>query len=252
MSDLGLEARDNLLWIARHWPDLQAALGGGGGNALTGMASGDGDPIPINVNVSDLMREIEDFARHHAWVLMELQPEPPFVYWLPSTSRMPDLLAEVAQCHEAITADEREGLDFTDEASEFRRKVDGILFGREPRKYLGPCPTPNCAGELTLRALTEAETKARKLTGIQYEDEGRCRLCGVAFTEDTQKLYLRGELAERRMTLSEIVSALLVLGAETPYRTVQSWAARGKLIPEDGLYKLADAHALATRGKVAA
>ncbi|WP_454853902.1 hypothetical protein [Promicromonospora soli] len=64
---------------------------------------------------------------------------------------------------------------------------------------------------------------------------------------------------ERLITLSEITTALVTVGALVPHRTVQSWAHRGRLVEHlefvgvpwslrpSGLYRFADAFTLATR-----
>lgn len=234
--NLGLRARNDLLYIADHWTDLRARLRPGGGSALTGMPSGTSDGhCPIDVHVSDLLWEVESEARMLAHVLMDETDD-----WTPRTSRMPGLLADVAERYGHWTAggDERAALDFMDWAEEYAGKVRRALERPAPPSYVGPCQGrgedgAGCAGELYLR---------------EGRDAGRCRECGAEFTRFEQEAFVEDALRERLMTVGEITSALAVLHMETPYRTVQSWARRKKIEPVDkeaGLYRLADAIPLA-------
>ncbi|OCI31062.1 hypothetical protein [Oerskovia enterophila] len=272
-SQTALNARTDLLWIVERWPRLQARLHGGGGNALTGMPSGSNEaPLPIDVAVSDLMREIEDQARFYAAVLLDEvppehgcdgqcvetwlavaseatkagQPTPP----APSswdcpdrrdpitTSAMPALLAQVAERYGHFTQDEREALDFCDEAHDFRERVRTTLERPAPPTYVGPCRArgadgAGCSGELYLR---------------EGRDGGTCRECGTEFTHDEQQAYVRDALEDRLMTPAEIVRALKIVGHEVKPGTVFKWVQREKLEEVvDGLYRLADALDLAER-----
>lgn len=280
-AQTALDARTDLLWIVERWPRLQARLHGGGGNALTGMPSGSNEaPLPIDVGVSDLMREIEDQARFYAAVLLdEVPPEhgcdgqcvetwlavaaeatkavqhtppAPSSWDCPerrapiTTSAMPALLGQVAERYGHFTADEREALDFCDEAHDFRERVRRTLERPAPPTYVGPCPArgtegDGCAGELYLR---------------EGRERGTCRECGTEFTRDEQLDYVSDALEERLMTPAEIVRALKIVGHEVKPGTVFKWVQRGRLEEAvDGLYRLADALDLAerpVRGKVAA
>lgn len=272
-AQTALDARTDLLWIAERWPRLRARLDGGGGNALTGMPSGSNEaPLPIDVAVSDLMREIEDQARFYAAVLLDEvppehgcdgrcvetwlavaaeatkagQPTPP----APSswdcpdrrdpitTSAMPALLGQVAVRYGHFTQDEREALDFCDEAHDFRERVRKTLEQSAPPTYVGPCRARGadgngCSGELYLR---------------EGRERGTCRECGTEFAHDEQRAYVRGALEERLMTPAEIVRALKIVGHEVKPGTVFKWVQREKLEEVvDGLYRLADALDLAER-----
>jgi hypothetical protein len=273
-AQTALNARDDLIWITTHWADLRARLHGGGGNALTGLPGGSAEnPLPIDVHVSDLMREIEDQARFYAAVLLdEVPPEhgcdgrcvdgwiataaeatktgqavppAPNTQDCPdrrdpiTTSAMPALLGQVAARYGHFTADEREALDFCDEAHDFRERVRKTLERPAPPTYVGPCPElgtdgNGCAGELYLR-----EGRAG----------GTCRECGTEFTEDEQREWVAGEMQDRLMTATEIGSALVVLGFPAPASTVRSWIGRERLKPvgpgEPRLYRLAEALGLA-------
>lgn len=273
-AQTALNARTDLLWIVERWHRLQARLEGGGGTALTGMPSGSNEaPLPIDVAVSDLMREIEDQARFYAAVLLDEvppehgcdkrcvdgwiaaaaeatktgQPVPP----APSswdcpdrrdpitTSAMPALLAQVAVRYGHFTQDEREAIDFCDEAHDFRERVRKTLEQSAPPTYVGPCRArgangDGCSGELYLR---------------EGRDGGTCRECGTGFTEGEQRAWVAGEMEHRLMTATEIGSALLVLGFPAPASTVRSWIGRERLKPvgpgEPRLYRLAKALELA-------
>ncbi|MFD6163723.1 hypothetical protein ACFWFR_00925 [Oerskovia sp. NPDC060287] len=268
-----LNARTDLLWIVDRWPRLQARLHGGGGNALTGMPSGSKEaPLPIDVGVSDLMREIEDQARFYAAVLLdEIPPEhgcdkrcvngwiavaaeatktgrpvppAPSSWDCPdrrdpiTTSAMPALLAQVAVRFGHFTQDEREALDFCDEANDFRERVRKTLEQPAPPTYVGPCSSrgadgAGCGGELYLR---------------EGRERGTCRECGTEFTHDEQQAYISDALEERLMTPAEIVRALKIVGREVKAGTVFKWVQRGRLEEVvDGLYRLADALDLADR-----
>lgn len=226
-----LAARDDLLAVARSWPELRARLAAGGGSALTGMPSGDGDPLPINVAVSDLMRLVEDRTRFYARALLDDDPT-----WTPR-STMPALLVDVAHRYGHFTAsNDRIGLDFVDDAHELVRMVDGLLTPREPAAYLGPCPVDDldgagCPGDLYLRP---------------DRDRGWCSQCGAEFTRESQARYLAASMASRLMTRSELLSALVVLDTPVPESTLRTWITRGRLLEHDGgLFLLADAHELA-------
>ncbi|MET4222799.1 hypothetical protein [Oerskovia enterophila] len=268
-----LNARTDLLWIVERWPRLQARLEGGGGNALTGMPSGSNEaPLPIDVAVSDLMREIEDQARFYAAVLLDEvppehgcdgrcvktwlatateatkadQPVPdaPSSWDCPdrrdpiTTSTMPALLGQVAERYGHFTQDEREALDFCDEAHDFRERVRKTLERPAPPTYVGPCRArgadgAGCSGELYVR---------------EGRERGTCRECGTEFTRDEQLTYVRDALEERLMTPTEIVRALKIVGHEVKPGTVFKWVQREKLEEVvDGLYRLTDALDLAER-----
>lgn len=256
-----LAARDDLLAVARRWPQLVAQLHGGGGNALTGMPRCAETQLPIDVTVSDVMRQIEDRTRFYARVLLdEVAPahgcgdEPeggydhqatdcPSRVEAVTTSAMPGILRDVAHRfgHFTHRGDDRTALDFCDDAAEMYRLTTGILDDRTPATYLGPCPVDDhdgahCHGELYLR---------------EDRDRGWCPECGTEFTRETQTRFLHQAMSDRLMTASELLSALVVLDVAVPDGTLHSWISRKRLVPrveEEGLrplYALEDAHRLA-------
>src|SRR5690606_27988154 len=81
-AQMGLDARNALLWSADQWPRLKAALIPGGGNGLNGMPRHPEEhPAPFDVHVSDLLFEIETEARALAHVLLDETDD-----WTPTTS----------------------------------------------------------------------------------------------------------------------------------------------------------------------
>ena len=73
-------------------------------------------------------------------------------------------------------------------------------------------------------------------------------MCGASFTLAEQRKWLDEQLRGRLMTLAEIPRALKILGVPVLPGTVRKWAERGRMIEvTDGLYRLADAQALAER-----
>lgn len=260
---VALGARDDWLAIVAKWPALRNALRPGGGNALSGMPPGGGNSaVPIDLHVSDLMHEITESARFYGRILHDEAPpmhgcsdacyqeSPPIpVEECPdrqdaiTTSFMPGLLVDVAARYGHFTEaeDEMVAIAFCDDASDYRDRVRKTLERPAAPTYVGPCQADNCAGELKVR---------------EGRDAGTCPECGAPFTLAEQREWLTGELENRLMTMSEIVSALVVLGVETPVGTVKSWISRGNLGPAiegERLYRLADAKVLAeARGKVGA
>jgi hypothetical protein len=227
------EAKRNLLWIAGKWPDLQARLTPGTGKKLDAVRGAPESRPPIDVHVSDLMRTIEDEAQMLAHVLMDETD------WEPPTSTMPGLLEAVADRYgHFTTADANTALKFTDWAHEYQYRVDRCLTRPAPPEYIGPCPTPACIGELYL------PEKRRTTT---------CPECGQERTIEDQRAWIEDQFKDFRMTQSEIVSALVVLGLPVPIGTVKSWTHRNRLMEgEDGKYSLQEAKTLAEGRKVRA
>lgn len=235
----GLRAHDNLMTIVNHWTDLRARLRPGGGNAVTGMPPGAHSGAPIDIAISDLLFTIEQEARTLGHVLLDETTD-----WTPRTSRMPWLLADIAQRYGHWTAsDDKTATAFCDWAEQYATKVQRVLERPAPATYVGPCQGTHpdgagCGGELYLRS---------GHTG------GHCRQCGATFTTEEQRAFLAEQFASRLMTQSELVSALVVLGEPVPIATIKSWVHRGRLVeaaPGDGLYRIADALELATgRGR---
>lgn len=224
-----LAARDDLLWIAAQWDTLRARLRPGGGNALTGVAvaTSDDGHAPIDVHISDLMFEIEEnVARFYGRILADETD------WTPTTSAMPGLLREVAQRYGHFTEqDACMALGFCDDAEDYRYRVTRALERPAPPTYVGPCQQDNCHGELYVR---------------ENHLGGRCPECKQEFTLVEQRAFLDREMDARLMTQAELPRALNILGVKVAPGTVRKWVEREKLVEVvDGLYRLADAKALA-------
>jgi hypothetical protein len=221
-----LDARDNLNHIARHWPDLQHALGGLKStptDKITVQTSSD-PQAPINLHVHDLVQEIRHWA---AWGVVQLE-EHAGIPW-PAAAGTPASLRHLATHHEAW-----DGIDdFEHTAQRFRRKTDKALRNTNPQRHLGPCTTPDCDGEIYATDNTTS---------------GTCPRCGTPWTPNGQYAWLKGQAETVLLTRPEIVTALKRLGHETKADTVHKWVQRGRLTEaEDGLYRLEDAIQLATR-----
>lgn len=230
-----LRAAENLTYIADHWTDLRARLVPGGGNAMTGMPSGDGsEGAPIDLAISDLMFEVEQETRTLGYVLLDETTD-----WAPRSSRMPWLLFDVAERYGHWTAgDDRTALAFCDWAEEYQAKVQRALERPAPASYVGPCQGKGedgaeCNEDLYLRP---------------GRTHGKCRVCGHEFTMDEQRGLVERELETRLMTVSELVSALVVLGTPVPVKTLRTWIARKRLqeaVPGETLYRLKEVKDLA-------
>jgi hypothetical protein len=274
-----LDARDDLLYIADRWPRLQAKLMTSNGGAQTGMpgAPSTAAPLELDLAVSDLMREIEDLARHYGRVLLDEVPtehgcagachgalehrcggrfcttvgvEPsvtprccPERVFPVTTSAMPALLVQVARRY-----GHWEGLEllaFMDAAFDYRERVAKTLARPEPARCIGPCQTPECAGWLYVSAGREA---------------GTCRTCGVPFALDVHRVWVGQQMDARLMTAPEIWAGLKVMGTPAPLNTLKSWIRRRQLLgaqpmigpqteaeSKERLYRLSDAQGLVTQ-----
>lgn len=222
-----LDARDNLNHIAHHWADLQHQLGGLKStptDKITVQSSSD-PQAPINLHVLDLMTEVSEWA---FWAVGQLETHAG-VDHNPGAHTAPAALRHLAQHHECW-----EGVDdFEHAAARYRRKTDKALRNTNRNRHLGPCTTPDCAGEIYATDNT---------------DTGTCPHCGTPWTPNGQYTWLKNQAETVLLTRPEIVTALKRLGHETKADTVKKWAQRGRLPEaEDGLYRLEDAITLATR-----
>lgn len=239
----GLAARDAWLYVAHAWPELQTRLIPGDGAA--GGGAGDPARAPIDVAVSDLMREIEDEARFYARVLLDEVPPahgcdgachgspehrcecvPDTAVVLAeecpdrrdpiTTSTMPGLLVEVATRYGHFTEqDDRIALDFCDAAHEAQRKVHGAIQRPAPPRWVGPCPTDECDGDLRAPEGT---------------DLARCRVCGTSVGPMEWRALMFEAFEQRVMTRSEIVSALTITRHEVKMRTLDQWITRRRMV----------------------
>lgn len=234
-TQLALEAQANITWIADHWDDLKARLGGSSGGGLQiRVQTSELPPLPIDLHVSDLLAAIDwNVARHYAHILMDDDPE-----WRPRAMTTVGLLRGVAERYGHFVTDDRLALQFCDDAADYRGRVEKRLERPAPPVRMGPCPIAECAGELY------AHGSASML---------RCPICLTETTTDAQRIYLAAELDNRFMTITEIGVALKIIDNPVPPGTLRRWASAGTLASVDeGLYRLKDAIEQAERRKVRA
>lgn len=227
-TQLALEARANLEWVAGQWGALKSRLHRTGGDPNAPKVKGSKEPpAPIDLHVSDLLHEITTTAVFYGKVLMEESG------WIPDVGEMPGLLVGVAgQYGHFVVGEERLAYDFVDTAHEFRRKVEKVLSPRAARRYVGPCPEDGCAGELYM-----AETEG-----------GVCPECGEPWTLPAQFAYLRAEAEDVLMERDVLRAALVSMGYDVPFETIKTWTKRRKIEqPEPGLYRFGDALGLAKK-----
>lgn len=135
--------------------------------------------------------------------------------------------------HELWT--DREVLDWYDTTSDLRRRAERVLGPDAHGRWLGPCPVPECVGEVRM-----GDDQAAAV----------CPECGGFVTREQQHAYVLEIMGERLMTLSEIATALVTVGADTPYESVRTWARRGRLTEHEegsGVYRFLDAFAIAAK-----
>jgi len=226
-TDIALEARANLEWVAGKWWDLRAHLRRPSGDPNAPKVKGSKEPpAVINLHVSDLLHEITTEAVLWGRILIEEAD------WRQEHGEMPGLLVDVASQygHFVCDEDEKVAYDFCDTAAEFRRKVEGVLNREEGRKYRGPCPN-----EKYLGAGCPGELYGRDGEG------GTCPSCGESWSWDGQRIFILGCAHSVLMEQREIVEALWAMGSDVKPNTVYKWCQRGKIAKEDGLYRFADA-----------
>lgn len=240
-----LSARADLSWLARHQRDV-AAREAGGGRALTGMpVHRSTEPrLPGALSGPDLSGEI-------ARKLDELVRELLDVGWEAKAEAETGRWYQAALVVEQVCETDMDALAWWDSASGLRARAERALGADAHGRWLGPCPVPSCPGEVRLGD-DQAAT--------------HCPVCGIFVTREQQHAYILEIMGERVMTLSEITTALVTVGAETPYDTVKSWARRGRIAQDvepvwpawpgvpfvvpvvpTGLYRFSDAFTLATR-----
>jgi len=227
----GLRARASLVYIAERWDSLRAKLEPGRRGGSSVHTAPESTP-PLALYVSDLMHEIETEARSLAHVLMDETD------WTPPTSHMPGLLSAVAERYGHWTSgDEHTALEFCDWAETAHEKVLAVLDPPERARYIGPCMVENCEGELRLR---------------EDQHAGECPSCGSGYTLHEYRTWLDVKFEERLMDRGEVCAALVMLGlvhTDRVHERVKNWTKRGQLVERAGLYSLAEAKALAEKGR---
>ena len=228
-TQAALRAREDLAWVADHWPHLRARLHPRRSADNAGGSRAAEIPLPIDVHVSDLLAWIENETRGYALALLYETDD-----WTPTTSFMPGLLREVSDRYGHFTAgDPRTAIEFVDFARRARWRANRALNPAPAPRYIGPCPRHACTGDLYVTGPQNAAT---------------CPECHQVTTLEEELGFLHDQLALRLMTPTELVSALNVLNVPVPRTTVHTWIARGKL-PEirPGMYRFRDALTLANR-----
>lgn len=237
-----LAVRANLVWLAGHQRDV-AAREAGTGKALTGMPvhRSTAPTLPGALNGPDLSGDI---ARKLTGLVDELILERD---WTPTAEHEADRWMQAAKAWDQQPWDDREVLDWYDTTTDLRRRAERVLGPDAHGRWLGPCPVPDCVGEVRM-----GDDQAAAV----------CPVCGVFVTREQQHAYILEMLEDVLMTRSQLVSALKTVNAETSYRTVQSWIARGRLLehvewagwmgfpfvtPPSGLYRFGDAFTLAAK-----
>lgn len=226
-----LAVRANLVWLAGHQRDV-AAREAGTGKALTGMPvhRSTAPTLPGALNGPDLSGDI---ARKLAELLRELLDRD----WTPNVEADTEAKRwlQGARRWDQEAWDEREVLDWYDTTTDLRRRAERVLGPDAHGRWLGPCPVPDCVGEVRM-----GDDQAAAV----------CPECGVFVTREQQHQYILEIMGERLMTLSEITTMLVILKADTPHSTVRSWAARRRIAEHEtgsGLYRFLDAFTLAAK-----
>jgi hypothetical protein len=88
-----LNARDDLLAIAHHWPHIVARLANTGNTANEPVTGSHAQPLIINLDVSETLTIISAWVRHLATILRS------GTSWQPTTTHTPALLADIARHH---------------------------------------------------------------------------------------------------------------------------------------------------------
>ncbi len=228
-SEHWYRARADLEFVAGKWGELKNRLRKTGGDPNAPRVGGSKEPaLEVDLYVSDLMHEITQHAVFLGRVLIEETD------WRQEHGEMPGLLMDVASQYGHFVTDEDEKVawDFVDQAAEFRRKVEGVLAPRAPRRYVGPCFHEDCQAELYIT------------DGIEG---GVCAQCMTPWTLESQMRSTNADLRTLLMEKGEITIALKILGYEVRTNLVHEWATpKGKREArlkeqEPGLYRLFDA-----------
>lgn len=211
-----LSARADLSWLARHQRDV-AAREAGGGRALTGMpAHRSTEPrLPGALDMPDLSGEIAqqlDTLKHELLdVGIELDAETEAGRWL-----------QAARLVDKVCDTELDALAWWDTASALRARAERVIPDLARGRWLGPCPVPECPGEIRLGDDQTATA---------------CGVCGAVITREQQQDYLADRLDTRLMTIGHLATALtIVTGRLVEYETVRTWtrtrnAPRGRRLP---------------------
>lgn len=198
-----LSARTDLMWLARHQRDV-AAREASTGRALTGMPvhRATEPRLPGQLDGPDLSGDI---ARALDGLVRELLD----VGWEATAPTEARRWYQATLVLERVCETDHDALAWWDTATALRRRAERALGPDAHGRWLGPCPVPDCSGEVRMG-----------------DDQGAavCPECGGFVTRDQQHGYLADTMAERLMTVSELATALTtVTGRLVTYETVRTW-----------------------------
>jgi hypothetical protein len=115
-------------------------------------------------------------------------------------------------------------------------RLRGLVNGREPGRYAGPCGYVDEDGQLCGEDV-EARPGANHAT---------CRACGSRYDVDERQAWMRGEIEDHLARPVEIAGVLMRLGFPVGYSTIAAYAAKGLLVPhghdqkERPMYRIGD------------
>jgi len=148
-----LNARDDLLGIARDWPVLATRLAAGAGPSHTGMPRPATRTLslPVNPHVVRLRAEVTTWARGLAATLLGAHTG----YQAPPRHDTPTLLAHVATTRLGHFTETEDGPRFCLYAEHLAHRVHGAAYpdGFRTLPTGLPCQTPACTGTYTVRPL---------------------------------------------------------------------------------------------------
>jgi len=225
-----LTTRANLLWLANHQRDV-AAREAQQGRAFSGM------PVYRSTEPSlpgvlsgpdlsgDIARELDALVQQLMDAVPDWQPDPH------ETRRWKDAAGRIEQVCETP----QDALAWWDTASALRTRAERALGPAAAGRFMGWCAVPGCDGGIRLADDQDATT---------------CPECETFVTREQQTAYVVEALGDRLMTLSELATALVTVQAETPWRTLQTWARRGQITEHEdgsGMYPFEQAFTRAAR-----
>lgn len=214
-TQLALEAQANITWIADHWDDLKARLGGSGGGGLQiRVKTSELPPLPIDLHVSDLMAEIDwQVARHYSNALLMDEPD-----WRPPSWTTEGMLRGIAERYGHFVTNEGWGQAFCDDAYDYRSRVEKTIERPAPTRFWGECGNGECPGKMYMREDAAWAT---------------CPECGTKHTLEDMRRWIYESFEGLLLEYSEIMPALKILDREVSIRTIQRWTRAGDSYTEE-------------------
>ena len=127
--------------------------------------------------------------------------------------------------------------DCLDELSRAHRRVVACVDVPPDYRTYGPCQIEGCAG---------------LIRGQVGDVLARCRVCGEPYDATELMRIAIANSWDKPAPLTAVVRALNEAGVNLNYRTVQSWANRGKIAPDDhGNYTMHDVFEVSQRKEAA-